>query len=356
MTIGGGQKPAVRVQVDPVALAGAGLTLEDVRNAIVAANVNQPKGNLDGPRQDWALRPTISSPRPTTFRPLVIAYKNGSPIRLARRRRRDRRRRERAARRLGRRRQRAIIVNVQRQPGANIIDVVDKIKELLPQLEASMPQAIDVNVLADRTETVRASVHDVQFTLVLTILSSIGVIYFFLGSARATIIPGVAVPLSLIGTFGVMKLVGLLPRQPVADGVDDLDRVRRRRRDRDDREHVALHRRGREAVQRRAQGREQIGFTIVSLTVSLVAVLIPLLFMSGLVGRLFREFAITLAIAIGISALLSLTLTAMMSAWILKPHRGGPEPIWIVRELRARGSPRLTRFYDRTLQVVLRHR
>ena len=215
--VGGGQQPAVRVQVDPVALAGTGLTLEDVRAALAAANVNQPKGNLDGPRQDWALATNDQLASAASFRPLVIAYKNGAPIRLG----------EvaqvvdgvenaqlagwagvapagggAAALRP------AIIVNVQRQPGANIIEVTDAIHKLLPQLRASMPQAIDVSVLADRTQTVRASVDDVRMTLVLTIGLVVGVIYFFLGSLRATVIPGVAVPLSLIGTFGVMKLWG----------------------------------------------------------------------------------------------------------------------------------------------------
>ncbi|HEY6174027.1 MAG TPA: efflux RND transporter permease subunit, partial [Kofleriaceae bacterium] len=248
---------------------------------------------------------------------------------------------------------RAIIVNVQRQPGANIIEVTDNIKRLLPQLRASMPQAIDVDILADRTETVRASVNDVKFTLVLTIGLVVGVIYLFLGSLRATIIPGVAVPLSLIGTFGVMKLWGFsldnlsLMALTISTGfvVDDaivmVENVSR----------FIEH--GERPFDAALKGARQIGFTIVSLTVSLVAVLIPLLFMGGLVGRLFNEFAVTLAIAIVISAILSLTLTAMMCAWILRPH-AEQNPGTLARWFE-RGFNGLGRFYDRTLQVVLRH-
>jgi len=373
VTIGGGQKPAVRVQVDPVALAGTDLTVEDIRLAIAAANVNQPKGNLDGARQDWAIATNDQLANAASFRPLIIAYKNGAPVRLS-----DistvidgvenaqlagwagmapvpaaggtngaTAPAENASL------QRAIIVNVQRQPGANIIEVTDNIKKLLPQLRASMPQAIDVGVLADRTETVRASVADVQFTLLLTIALVVGVIYLFLGSLRATLIPGIAVPLSLIGTFGVMKLWGFsldnlsLMALTISTGfvVDDaivmVENVSR----------FIEH--GDRPFDAALKGAKQIGFTIVSLTVSLVAVLIPLLFMGGLVGRLFNEFAVTLAIAIVISAVLSLTLTAMMCAWILRPH-AEQTPGLVARGFE-RGFSALGRFYDRTLQVVLRH-
>jgi multidrug efflux pump len=378
VTIGGGQKPAVRVQVDPVALAGTALTIEDVRLAIAAANVNQPKGNLDGPRQDWALATNDQLATAASFRPLIIAYKNGAPVRLS-----DvatvidgvenaqlagwagTHAAERAAAppatphppaagaAPGAQLRRAIIVNVQRQPGANIIEVTDNIKKLLPQLRASMPQAIDVEILADRTETVRASVNDVRFTLVLTIGLVVAVIYLFLGSLRATFIPGVAVPLSLIGTFGVMKLWGFsldnlsLMALTISTGfvVDDaivmVENVSR----------FIEH--GDRPFDAALKGAKQIGFTIVSLTVSLVAVLIPLLFMGGLVGRLFNEFAVTLAIAIVLSAILSLTLTAMMCAWILRPH-AEQHPGAIARGFE-RGFAGLGRFYDRTLQVVLRH-
>ncbi len=381
VTIGGGQKPAVRVQVDPVALAGTGLTIEDVRLAIAAANVNQPKGNLDGPRQDWALATNDQLATAASFRPLILAYKNGAPVRLsevasvidgvenaqlagwagtnsaasqpAAPRAPAARAAQAPAPGAPGQLRRAIIVNVQRQPGANIIEVTDSIKKLLPQLRASMPQAIDVGILADRTETVRASVNDVQFTLVLTILLVVAVIYLFLGSLRATFIPGVAVPLSLIGTFGVMKLWGFsldnlsLMALTISTGfvVDDaivmVENVSR----------FIEH--GDRPFDAALKGAKQIGFTIVSLTVSLVAVLIPLLFMGGLVGRLFNEFAVTLAIAIVLSAILSLTLTAMMCAWILRPH-AEQHPGALARGFE-RGFAALGRFYDRTLQVVLRH-
>jgi multidrug efflux pump len=357
VTISGGQKPAVRVQVDPVALAGTDLTIEDVRLAIAAANVNQPKGNLDGARQNWALATNDQLANAAGFRPLIIAYRDGAPIRLAE-----------VANVIdgvenaqlagwvgsaGGSPRRAIIVNVQRQPGANIIEVTDSIKRLLPQLRASMPQAIDVEVIADRTVTVRASIADVEFTLMLTVGLVIGVIYLFLGSLRATVIPGVAVPLSLIGTFGVMKLWGFsldnlsLMALTISTGfvVDDAIVMV---------ENVARFiERGERPFVAAIKGARQIGFTIVSLTVSLVAVLIPLLFMGGLVGRLFREFAVTLAIAIVISAVLSLTLTAMMCAWILKPH--AEQKPWLVARAFERGFAAVGRFYDRTLQVVLRH-
>jgi multidrug efflux pump len=374
VTIGGGQKPAVRVQVDPVALAGTGLTIEDVRTAIAAANVNQPKGNLDGARQDWAIATNDQLANAASFRPLIIAYKNGAAVRLtdvatvidgvenaqlagwagvATRPAAGDRTAGAGQPPHGPALRRAIIVNVQRQPGANIIEVTDNIKKLLPQLRASMPQAIDVAVLADRTETVRASVDDVKRTLLLTIALVVGVIYLFLGSLRATVIPGVAVPLSLIGTFGVMKLWGFsldnlsLMALTISTGfvVDDaivmVENVSR----------FVEH--GDKPFDAALKGAKQIGFTIVSLTVSLVAVLIPLLFMGGLVGRLFNEFAVTLALAIVISAVLSLTLTAMMCAWILKPA-AEQQPGVLARAFE-RGFAAVGRFYDRTLQIVLRH-
>ena len=359
VSIGGGQKPAVRVRVDPERLAGAGLSLEDVRTALAAANVNQPKGNLDGPRQDWALATNDQITSAAGFKPLVIAYKSGAPIRLedvsdvV-----DGSENDQLAGWSGK--QRAVIINVQRQPGANIIDVTDHVKALLPQLRASMPQAMDVKILSDRTETIRASVHDVKFTLVLTIALVVAVIYLFLGSARATLIPGVAVPLSLIGTFGLMKLFGTLGWMQfsldnlslmaltistgfvVDDAIVMVENISR------------FIEGGMRPFEAALAGAKQIGFTIVSLTVSLVAVLIPLLFMTGLVGRLFREFAVTLAMSIAISAVLSLTLTAMMCAWILKPHV--EEHPNVVARAFERGFAAMTRFYDRTLQVVLRHK
>ncbi len=352
VTINGAQKPAIRVQVDPAALAGTGLTLEDVRAAVAASNVNQPKGNLDGPRQDFLLATNDQLERAASFRPLVIAYKNGAPVRLD----------DVADAYEGvennqlagwANRDRAVILNVQRQPGANVIDTADRVKALLPQLRATISQAVDVSILADRTETVRASVEDVQFTLVLTVLLVIAVIYVFLRSLRATFIPGVAVPLSLIGTFGVMYLCGYslnnlsLMALTISTGfvVDDaivmIENIARFIEQGDSPFEAAL------------KGAKQIGFTIVSLTVSLVAVLIPLLFMGGIIGRLFREFAVTLAIAIGVSAVLSLTLTAMMCAHLLKPH--GEEKETRFTRWTERQWERVSGVYDRGLKWVLDH-
>jgi multidrug efflux pump len=352
VTINGGQKPAVRVQVDPSALAGTGLTLEDVRAALTAANVNQPKGNLDGPRQDFALATNDQLYKASAFRPLIIAYKNGAPIRLQ----------EVAdvvdgvenAQLAGwAGDKRAIILNVQRQPGANVIKVAEGVKTLLPQLAASLPQGIEVKILSDRTETVRASVDDVQFTLLLTILLVVAVIYVFLRSVRATIIPGIAVPLSLVATFGIMYLLGYslnnlsLMALTISTGfvVDDaivmIENIARYIEEGDQPFEAAL------------KGASQIGFTIVSLTVSLVAVLIPLLFMGGIIGRLFREFAVTLSIAIGVSAVLSLTLTAMMCAHLLKPHE--EEKQGRLARLFEGGFAAMLRFYDRGLKWVLDH-
>jgi len=353
VAIGGGQKPAVRVQVDPVALAGTALTLEDVRAALAAANVNQPKGNLDGPRQDYTLATNDQIERASDFRPLVLAWKNGAPVRLAEVAQVvDGVENAQLAGWAGKRR--AIIVNVQRQPGANIIQVTDRVKGLLPQLRASMPQGIDVSILSDRTETVRASVKDVQFTLVLTVALVVLVMYVFLRSARATVIPGVAVPLSLIATFGIMHFVGYslnnlsLMALTISTGfvVDDAIVMV---------ENIARYvEAGERPLPAALKGAQQIGFTILSLTVSLVAVLIPLLFMGGLIGRLFREFAVTLAIAISVSAFLSLTLTAMMCGWLLRPH-DAERPGALARSFE-RGFDAVARFYDRSLQWVLRRK
>ncbi len=317
VSLNGGQKPAVRVQVDPVALAGSSLTLEDVRAALVAANVNQPKGTLDGARQEYTLATNDQLTSAEAFRPLVLAYKNGAPLRL----------REiadvvdgveNAALAGWANRQRAVILNVQRQPGANVIQVADRVKALLPQLQASLPQGLTVTVLSDRTETVRASVEDVEFTLTLTVGLVVLVIFAFLRNVRATLIPSITVPLSLVGTFGVMALLGFslnnlsLMALTISTGfvVDDaivmLENISRFLEEGDSPFEAAL------------KGAKQIGFTIISLTVSLIAVLIPLLFMGGLIGRLFREFAVTLSAAIAVSAVLSLTLTPMMGAHVLR--------------------------------------
>ncbi len=359
VTINGGQKPAVRVQVDPQALAGTGLSLEDVRAALVAANVNQPKGNIDGPRQNYTLATNDQLFHAEGFRPLVIAYANGAPVRL----------RDVATVVDGVENQqlagwssdqRAIILNVQRQPGANVIQVADRVKALLPKLSASLPQGVDVKILSDRTETVRASVEDVEKTLLITIGLVVAVIFLFLRDLRATLIPSVAVPLSLIGTFGVMYLVGYslnnlsLMALTIATGfvVDDAIVMI---------ENIARYvEAGEKPFDAALKGAGQIGFTIVSLTVSLVAVLIPLLFMGGLIGRLFREFAVTLAVSIGMSALLSLTLTPMMCAYLLRPHRPKPPGVketgpaaWLAWSERAFDAA--IRVYDRGLKVVLEH-
>jgi multidrug efflux pump len=354
VTINGGQKPAVRVQVDPEALAGTALSMEDVRVALMAANVNEPKGNLDGPRQDYVLSTNDQLYKADGFKPLVIAYVNGSPVRL-----RDIStvvdgvENAQLAGWAGDKR--AIILSVQRQPGANVIQVADHVKALLPQLATSLPQGLDVKVLSDRTETVRASVTDVERTLVITIGLVVAVIFMFLRSVRATIIPSVAVPLSLIGTFGIMYMAGYslnnlsLMALTIATGfvVDDaivmIENIAR---------YIEL---GDKPFDAALKGAGQIGFTIVSLTVSLVAVLIPLLFMGGLIGRLFREFAVTLAASIGVSAVLSLTLTAMMSAHLLRPE---PKPE--ARSALYRWSEamfdRALAFYESGLKVVLRHK
>jgi multidrug efflux pump len=352
VTLNGGQKPAVRIQVDPVALAATGLDLEQVRAVLLSANVNQPKGNIDGPRQSYTLAVDDQLYSAAAYRPLIIAYRNGAPVRLQEVAQvvdgvenaqlagwaNDRR---------------AVIMNVQRQPGSNVIEVAERVKALLPQLRSSMPQGVNVTILSDRTETVRASIEDVQFTLILTILLVIGVIYLFLRNVRATVIPGVAVPLSLIATFGVMYTLGYslnnltLMALTIATGfvVDDaivmVENISRYIEDGEDPLSAAL------------KGSKQIGFTIVSLTVSLVAVLIPLLFMGGLIGRLFREFAVTLSVAIVASAVLSLTLTAMMCAHLLQPGKAGghQHKVGGKRSL----FDRVIDQYDRGLRWVLDH-
>ncbi|HEY2406327.1 MAG TPA: multidrug efflux RND transporter permease subunit [Polyangiaceae bacterium] len=353
VTLNGGQKPAVRIQADPEALSGTGLSLEDLRNAIALANVNQPKGTLDGPRQSYTLATDDQLFKAEQFRPLILAYKNGAPVRLSE-----------VANAIDgvenselagwADEKHAVILNVQRQPGANVIEVAERVKALLPQLAASMPQNVAVKVLSDRTETVRASVEDVEYTLLITIGLVVGVIYVFLRSLRATSIPSLVVPLSLVGTFGVMYLLGYsldnlsLMALTISTGfvVDDaivmIENIAR------------FIEEGESPFEAALKGSKQIGFTIVSLTVSLVAVLIPLLFMGGIVGRLFREFAVTLSVAIGVSAVLSLTLTPMMCAHVLRP-----EPPIEQQSAFHRGSERMfeamVHFYDHGLKWVLRH-
>jgi multidrug efflux pump len=316
VSISGGQRPAVRIIANPGALASKGLSLDDVRVAIGNANINSAKGSFDGPYQSSTIDANDQIKSAEGYKDLVITYNNGAPVRIS-----D------VARvingpenvRLGAwaNQQSAIILNIQRQPGTNVIEVVDQIKTLLPQLSASLPQALEVKILTDRTSTIRASVHDVQVELLFSILLVVLVIYVFLRSVPATIIPSIAVPLSLIGTFGIMQCVGFslnnlsLMALTIATGfvVDDaivmIENISRYIEEGDKPLEAAL------------KGSKQIGFTIISLTVSLLAVLIPLLFMGDVVGRLFREFAVTLAVAIIISAMVSLTLTPMMCALLL---------------------------------------
>jgi multidrug efflux pump len=317
VTLSGGQKPAVRIQVNPALLAGYGLTLDDVRNAVAAANVNQAKGSLDGPYQAYTIGANDQLHQSVQYRTLVVAYRNNAPIQLA-----DvadvidGAENVRQAAWMNDRP--AIVVNIQRQPGANIIEVVDRVKRLLPQLSAGLPASVKVEVLTDRTTTIRASVHDVQFELMLAVVLVVLVIFVFLRSAAATFIPGVTVPVSIVGTFAVMYALGYslnnltLMALTIATGfvVDDAVVMI---------ENIARYIEEGEAPLAAAfKGAGQIGFTILSLTVSLIAVLIPLLFMGDIVGRLFREFAMTLAAAILVSAVVALTLTPMMCAKLLK--------------------------------------
>ncbi|CAM4046053.1 MdtB/MuxB family multidrug efflux RND transporter permease subunit [Bordetella tumulicola] len=319
VSVAGGQRPAVRIQVNPVALASAGMSLGDLRSAVVGANVNQPKGNLDGPERSTTIDANDQLKSPTEYNDLIIAYRNNAPLRLsdvatAVQGAEDVRQ---AAWADG---QPAILLNVQRQPGANVIDVVDQIRVMMPQLQAAMPATLDVSIVSDRTQTIRESVEDVKFELLLSVALVVMVTFVFLRSLTATLIPSVVVPLSLVGTFGIMYLAGFsvnnltLMALTIATGfvVDDAIVMI---------ENIARHlEKGETPLQAALKGASQIGFTLISLTFSLIAVLIPLLFMTDVVGRLFREFAITLAVAILISLVVSLTLTPMMCARLLRPE------------------------------------
>ncbi|PRP70782.1 multidrug transporter subunit MdtB [Chromobacterium amazonense] len=317
VSISGGQRPAVRIQSNPKALAARGLTLEDIRTAIGSANVNQAKGSFDGPLQASTVDGNDQLQSAEEYRNVIIAYQNGAPVFLKDVAKVvDSAENVRLAAWSGT--TPAIILNVQRQPGANVIQVTDRIKALLPQLQGTLPGAVDVHVLSDRTVTIRASVEDVEFELMLAIALVVMVIFVFLRNIPATIIPAVAVPLSLVGTFGVMYLTGFsinnltLMALTIATGfvVDDAIVMI---------ENIARYiEEGEKPMAAALKGSKQIGFTIISLTISLIAVLIPLLFMGDVVGRLFREFAITLAVSILISAFISLTLTPMMCARLLK--------------------------------------
>jgi len=352
VSISGGQKPAVRIQANPAALAANGLTLGDVRSAVAASNVNQAKGSFDGLRQAYAIGANDQLLTSDDYKPLIVAYKNGAPVTLS----------EVALvsddvenSRLAawKNTTPAVILNIQRQPGANIIAVVDRVKALMPQLRASLPAAVELTILTDRTVTIRASVEDVEFELMLTIALVVMVIFLFLRTLAATIIPSVAVPLSLVGTFGVMYLLGYslnnltLMALTISTGfvVDDaivmIENIMRYIEE------------GESPLQAALKGSAQIGFTILSLTVSLIAVLIPLLFMGDIVGRLFREFAVTLSVTILVSAVVSLTLTPMMCAKLLK--HTPPEEQGRFYQSSERVFQRIITFYGRTLSWVLKH-
>jgi hydrophobe/amphiphile efflux-1 (HAE1) family protein len=349
--IGGQQKPAIRVQVNPQALAARGIGLEDVRNVISQANVDLPKGTLNSPRKTYTINTNDQLLNPEAYNNLILAYRNGSPVRV-----KD----------VGAavnapendllagwfNKQRAIILAVQRQPGANVIATVDRVKAMLPQLQASIPKDIKVSILSDRTETIRASVSDVRFTLVLTVALVVMVIFVFLRNFWATVIPAVTVPLSLIGTFAVLYEFGYsldnlsLMALTIAVGfvVDDAVVVI---------ENIVRHlEEGLSPMQAAIKGSGEIGFTIVSITLSLIAVFIPLFLMGGYVGLLFREFAITVSVSLVLSLLISLTLTPMMCSRLLKPETGQHGRLYRLFE---RGFEWLVEIYGRGLDVVLRH-
>jgi hydrophobe/amphiphile efflux-1 (HAE1) family protein len=349
--IGGTQQPTVRVQVDPEALAARGINLEDVRTVLGQANVDLPKGTLNSPRQTYTLNTNDQLFKPDQYADLVIAYRNGSPVRI-----RD----------IGRavsageneliagwyNNKRAILLAIQRQPGANVIETVSRIKAMMPALEASMPAAVKVNVISDRTQTIRASVADVQFTLLLTVALVVMVIFIFLRSFWATIIPAVTVPLSLVGTFAVLYEMGYsldnlsLMALSVAvgfvvdDAVVEIENITR---------HIEE---GLSPYDAAMKGSGEIGFTVMAITFSLIAVFIPLFLMSGYVGLLFREFAMTVSVALILSLVISRTLTPMMCAYLLKPVN--EEHGWLYR-ICERGFDGILHAYEAGLKIVLRH-
>jgi multidrug efflux pump len=349
VSISGGQRPAVRVVVNPRALAAYGLNLDDLRTTINVANQNGPKGTLDGPARAYTINTNDQIKSADEYGNIIVAYRNGSPVRLQ-----DVATLVSGAEntKLGGWMDRApaLILNVQRQPGANVVDVVDRIHSLLPTIKASLPQGVDVAILTDRTTTIRASIRDVQFEMTLAVILVVLVIYLFLRNVRATVIPSLSVPLSLIGTFAIMYLANFslnnlsLMALTIATGfvVDDAIVMI---------ENISRYlEQGERPLQAALKGAGQIGFTIISLTVSLIAVLIPLLFMQDVVGRLFREFAVTLAVTILISAVVSLTLVPMMCANLLK-HRPQTqehpqESDWFAK---------LVAWYGRKLTWVLDH-
>jgi hydrophobe/amphiphile efflux-1 (HAE1) family protein len=351
--IGGQVKPAIRVQVNPQALAARGIGLEDVRSVIAQANVDLPKGTLNSPRQTYTLNTNDQLLKPDAYDALIVAYRNGAPVRI-----RD----------IGKaiegpendllagwyNKQRAVILAIQRVPGANVIDTVDRIKALLPQLEASLPPAIKVTIAADRTTTIRAAVADVQFTLLLTVALVVMVIFLFLRNLWATVIPAITVPLSLVGTFAVLYALGYsldnlsLMALSIAVGfvVDDAVVVI---------ENIVRHlEQGLSPMEAALKGSREIGFTIISITLSLIAVFIPLFLMGGYVGKLFQEFAVTISVSLLLSLVISLTLTPMMCARLLKDeaHRQHGRLYRIFE----RGFDNLLALYEHGLKIVLRHR
>src|SRR5262245_60666791 len=319
VTIEGNQKPAVRVRVNPAAIAARDISFEDIRAALMQSNVNAPKGNFDGPRQSYSIGSNDQIFSAAEYANVIIAYKNGNPVRL-----KDvgdvidNVENVRLAGWVGHKP--AVILDVQRQPGANIIQTAERMKVLLRIVRSAVPPSVKVSILTDRTETIRASVRDVQFTLLLTIALVVMVIFVFLRKLWATVIPSVSLPLAVVGTFGVMKLLGFsldnlsLMALTISTGfvVDDaivmIENI------------VRFIENGERPLDAALKGARQIGFTVISLSFSLVAVFIPLIFMTGIVGRLFREFAITLSIAVMVSAIVSLTLTPMMCSRLLQPE------------------------------------
>ena len=352
VSISGGQKPAVRIQANPTALSSYNINLEDVRSAIQQTTVDLAKGSFDGPAQSYQIDANDQLLTSKDYRPVIVAYRNGAPVMLS-----DVARvvdsSENVKQAAWMNSVPAVIMNIQRQPGANIIEVVDRVKELLPHLTSTLPSSVQVTVLTDRTTTIRASVKDVEFELMLTVGLVVMVIFLFLRSVAATVIPSVAVPLSLVGTFAAMYLLGYslnnltLMALTISTGfvVDDaivmIENIDR---------YIEA---GEKPLDAALKGAEQIGFTILSLTISLIAVLIPLLFMGDIVGRLFREFAITLAVTIVVSAVVSLTLTPMMSARLLR-HRPESEKGRFYRSSE-RMFEEVIAFYGRILKWVLQH-
>jgi hydrophobe/amphiphile efflux-1 (HAE1) family protein len=352
VTIEGNQKPAIRVRMNPAALAGLGLGFEDIRTALTQNNINAPKGSFDGPRQSFAIGANDQISSAEEFANIIVTYRNGSPVRLG-----DLGQvignveNVRLAGWVGQKP--AVILDIQRQPGANIIETADRVKALLPRLRASIPPSVKVEILTDRTATIRASVRDVQMTLLLTVALVVMVIFVFLRKLWATVIPSVALPLAVVGTFGVMKLIGFsldnlsLMALTISTGfvVDDaivmIENI------------VRYIEGGEQPLEAALKGARQIGFTVISLSFSLVAVFIPLIFMTGIVGRLFREFAITLSIAVIVSAIVSLTLTPMMCARLLEPENKSKHGRWF--EATERFFKGMLNAYEHGLRWVLRH-